>query len=359
MDKFTTNELKTLILYKFEEPKKRKYTRKVKEPVKKPIKEYIEPNYNKEYEEQPENLDDFHLNFGLNYIEPKEKLQPKKREEENDWFDIGAGHSSVQSVLIPKNKFTKIQAIEYIMEHFELIKMDETPNYYRFRQHKPNKTSHYVSKKIKNGIILIIEYNDDMGGSLPVDIIYKAIKNGYSHAHDKPDEIIDVGDDYVFDKNDSSNEVQVYINFKEERIIINFVGTYKLYDWGNNYKYVTGRYRNTRRFQHAKSIVEKVINLYPHYKISLVGHSQSAVITREIGKDFGDKIFEIINLNGANLREKALPNEYNIRSKIDVVSLLTKNNDRVITIPQQGFSILKEHSPEILKRLNPLHEIGV
>ena len=64
-------------------------------------------------------------------------------------------------------------------------------------------------------------------------------------------------------------------------------------------------------------------------------------------------------LNGANLREKALPNEYNIRSNIDVVSLLTRDNERNVIIPRQGLNILKEHSPDILKRLNPQHLIGV
>ena len=119
-----------------------------------------------------------------------------------------------------------------------------------------------------------------------------------------------------------------------------------------------GRYRDTRRFKHAKEILEKIINLYPHFKISLVGHSQSAVITRELGKDYPNQIYEIINLNGANLREKALPNEYNIRSNIDVVSLLTRNNERNVIIPRQGLNLLTEHSPDILNRLNPQHEIG-
>jgi hypothetical protein len=361
MNEITIQELKDLILYQLEKPTRRKYNKKVKQERQK-ITKFIEPNYNRKYEEDLNDLDDFKLNFGLDYIEPKKKLQhkikiiePKEEEEEsNDWFDIGSGHKNIQSVLVPKRYFTEKQAIRYIKQHFQFKKIDETKKYYRFRQHEPKKDVHYISKKLSNGVILVIEYDGDMGGSLPVDIIYKSIKNGYSHP-----EIENIGDGYILSPNDSSKEVQVYINFKEKRIIINFIGTYNTIDWINNYEYIKGRYRNTRRFKHAKETLEKIIKLYPNFQISLIGHSQSAVITRELGKDYGDKIFEIINLNGANLREKSLQNEYNIRSNIDIVSLLTRNNDRVITIPREGFNLLKEHSPDILKRLNPSHLIGV
>jgi len=359
MNQLTLKDLKELILYKFDT--KKKYTKKVKEEERMKNNKFIEPNYNKKYQTNENNLDDFSLNFGLDYIEPKKRLEHKKQEfneEGDDWFDIGSGHSNIQSILVPKKYFTQKQAIKYIKEHFKFKKIDETTKYYRFRQFRPNKNSDYISKKLNNGVILVIEYGE-MGGSLPVDTIYKSIVNGYSHADNKKDEIVNIGDDYIFSPHDSSNEVQVYINLKEKRIIINFVGTYKLIDWGNNYEYIKGRYRNTRRFKHAKEKVEKIINLYPNFQISLIGHSQSAVITRELGKDYGDKIFEIINLNGANLREKALPNEYNIRSDIDIVSLLTKKNERNITIPRQGLNVFKEHSPDILKRLNPSHLIGV
>ena len=359
MNQLTIKELKELILYKFDKSTRKTYTKKEK----KKISKFLEPNYNRKYEEDLNNLDDFKLNFGLDYIEPKKKLQHKikiiepNEEENNDWFDIGSGHSNVQSVLIPKKYFTQKQAIQYIKKHFQFKKIDETKKYYRFRQFKPNKNSHYISKKISNGVILVIEYNGEMGGSLPVSIIYNSINNGYKKT--EGEEIHNIGDDYILNTNLSSHEIQVYVNENEKRIIINFVGTYKALDWLNNYQYVMGNYRKTRRFRHAKETVKKVINEYPSYQISLIGHSQSAVITREMGKDYGDKIFEIINLNGANLREKALPNEYNIRSSVDVVSLLTRNNDRVITIPREGVNLLKEHSPSILNRLNPSHLIGV
>lgn len=352
MNDFTIHELKELILYKF--------TKKSKKKIKEPPKKKLIPNYDREYKENPDNLDDFYLDFGLKYLEPKKTLKVKEKtddDDDGDWFDIGAGHSNVQSVLIPKKKFSKKEAINYIKKHFQFKKIDEKPNYYRFRQFDPKKHAHYFSKKLKNGVILVIDYNDEIGGSLPVDTIYKSIKNGYTKASGK-NNIINI-DGYVISMADSSNEVQVYINFKERRIIINFVGTYSSSDWYNNFKYVIGGYDDTRRFNHAKNVLEKILRLYPTFKISLVGHSQSAVITRKLGKEFGNKIFEIINLNGANLREQALPNEYNIRSSIDIVSALTRNNDRLITIPRDSLNLLKEHSPDILNRLNPTHEIGV
>jgi len=116
----------------------------------------------------------------------------------------------------------------------------------------------------------------------------------------------------------------------------------------------------------AKDAQNKVIEKYGNEKLSTVGHSQSAINTRKYGKDSK----EIINVNGAFnpllLNEYyRTPNEYNIRSSKDIVSfpMLIKNNlqsitnpfwsnNHNLTIPAETNDILKEHSPDILKRLD-------
>jgi hypothetical protein len=42
----------------------------------------------------------------------------------------------IQSVLVPKSKFSKEEAVKYIKQHFEYKKIDSTqrPNFYSFRQ---------------------------------------------------------------------------------------------------------------------------------------------------------------------------------------------------------------------------------
>jgi hypothetical protein len=386
MSKFTKKELIDLILHNFNKIDKKEIIKKIKEKkkevkddVKKKIEKYIQPNLDAIYEEDLDDLDDFKLNFGLDYIEPKKRIQPPKIEvkaverdflkeyddmikkienegdEELDWFDIGAGKTSIiQSVLVPKNKFTRKQAINYIKKHFKFIKIDDNQrkNFYSFRQFNPTYGSNYSTKKLKNGVELVFEYKN-IGGSLPVKTIYKSIKNGYSYP-----KIEDLDDGFVFSKNGSDKEIQLYVNEKEKRIIINFIGTYTLLDWSNNYSYVIGKYKDTKRFKRAMEAFLKITDDYPNYKVILVGHSQSAVITNLLNRDFPNRIYEVINLNGANLGENERDNEYNIRSKMDLVSLLHKPTSRDIIIDNKTNNILTEHKPDILKRLEQNREIG-
>ena len=170
--------------------------------------------------------------------------------------------------------------------------------------------------------------------------------------------IEDLDDGFVFSKNGSDKEIQLYVNEKEKRIIINFIGTYTLLDWSNNYSYVIGKYKDTKRFKRAMEAFLKITDDYPNYKVILVGHSQSAVITNLLNRDFPNRIYEVINLNGANLGENERDNEYNIRSKMDLVSLLHKPTSRDIIIDNKTNNILTEHKPDILKRLEQNREIG-
>ena len=385
MDKFTRKELIELILYKFNNTDKKEIIKKIKEKkkevekdIKNKIEKNIQPYLDDIYEEDLDDLDDFRLNFGLDSIQSKKRTQPPKinveeiekdflkeyddmidqleNNDADDWFNIniGAGKLNVQSVLVPKNKFSKKEAINYIKEHFKFKKIDETQrkNFYSFRQFNPTKGSSYSTKKLNNGVELVLEYKKS-GGSLPVKIIYQSIKNGYSYPN-----IDNLDDGFVFSKYGSDKEIQLYVNEKEKRIIINFIGTYKAIDWTNNFSYVMGRYKNTKRFKHARDAFIKITDDYQNYKVILVGHSQSAVITNLLNQEFPNKIYEVINLNGANLGETERDNEYNIRSKMDLVSLLHKPSKRDVIIENKTNNILTEHKPDILKRLVQDRKIG-
>ena len=75
--------------------------------------------------------------------------------------------------------------------------------------------------------------------------------------------------------------------------VVVFRGTEKtLTDWSNNIAYIAGQYENTDRFKRAKEMYKKIVDKYGEKNISLVGHSQSAVITRKIGANAK----EIINV---------------------------------------------------------------
>lgn len=71
----------------------------------------------------------------------------------------------LQSVLVPKNKFTQTQAITFVKNNFQYKKLDvnQRVNYYSFRQLEPDYLKRegytkYVEKRLPNGVLLVIAY---------------------------------------------------------------------------------------------------------------------------------------------------------------------------------------------------------
>ena len=68
----------------------------------------------------------------------------------------------IQSVIIPKSKFTKEQACQWIEDHGFKISFDEktgpdiTLNFFRFRQMATDKNVHYYIRRLSNGINLVL-----------------------------------------------------------------------------------------------------------------------------------------------------------------------------------------------------------
>ena len=301
---------------------------------------------------------------------------------------------AIQSVLIPKDKFTRDEAIKYIKKHFQYKKIDSTqrPNFYSFRQFDPTKNSKYFTKILDNGVELVFEkkpigpggikpreQTPDVygmtGGALSINEIYKFIENGYEWPELKSIP------QYKLIKNLSDNFHQVYENKPQKRIIINYTGTKGIIDWLNNIDYILQTYTLWPRFKNAKAVLDKVLKQYPNYKITLVSHSQGGIITRELSRLYGDELFEIISLNPGGMSfiegvksafgegKRKQENEYTIKSEFDFASFFAnvKNGKNNIIIPRESGDlgeaffkglIVKEHSPKILFRLNPDLEIG-
>lgn len=65
--------------------------------------------------------------------------------------------SKVQSVIVNKRFFYLDEAIDWVRIHgYKVKKIDETDNYYRFRQFNPKKYSSYITRNLNNGVKLII-----------------------------------------------------------------------------------------------------------------------------------------------------------------------------------------------------------
>ena len=304
----------------------------------------------------------------------------------------------IQSVLVPKDKFSKSEAIKYIKKHFEYKKIDSTqrPRFYSFRQIEPTQNSKYFTKVLDNGVELVFENTflkkrltqkkpigpdsikprnlfdqvfegskgnevdrrpvKSEGGSFKVHEIYKFIKNGHLEG-DNREKITG----YTFIEELSDRHYQVYQNKKNKIIVINYSGTREWSDWLNNLDYIFRTYNLSARYKKAKAILNTVLKDYPNYQIRLIGYSQSGIIVRELAKLYSDEIFEIISLNPGNLsiyEGDAPKHEYVIKSDLDFASFFRKPEKNDIIIKSETSNIATEHLPEILFRLNPDLEIG-
>jgi len=123
-------------------------------------------------------------------------------------------------------------------------------------------------------------------------------------------------------------------------------------DWSNNAVYGLGgesAYKQTPRYKRAKERVAELEKKYNPEDISLVGHSQGALLAEIVPS----KARERITLNKATCPQDFLfrrrkSNQYDIRSRFDPVSFfpLQKSN---YTIDGVGLNPLKAHSPDVLE----------
>jgi len=225
------------------------------------------------------------------------------------------------------------------------------------------------------------------GGSIKASTVQEMIKASYNN-----NQGYDSIGIYNKDKSLSNNEVLCYYTLpprQDPQAVAVFRGTEgTLTDWSNNAKYAVGAYETTDRLKRATDAFNKIIAKYGRQNTSLIGHSQSAVITRKLGQ--GAK--EVINLNGANLGEKSLDNEYNVRSSTDVVSQvkpiadvynkvqdtkknalktvanvflpkkqqfkMAKDTSKQNTTIAGGYNPVEEHMPGIIDRIDPDKMIG-
>ena len=123
-------------------------------------------------------------------------------------------------------------------------------------------------------------------------------------------------------------------------------------DWSNNAVYGLGgetAYKFTPRYKRAKERVAELEKKYNPEDITIIGHSQGALLAEIVPS----KAREIISLNKASRPQDALfrrrkKNQYDIRSRFDPVSFfpLQKSN---YTIDGVSLNPLAQHSYNILE----------
>ena len=249
--------------------------------------------------------------------------------------------SNIQSVLFDKNKFSIEDAVHFLDEHnLNHSKIDVTKNKLRARQVDPIKGDKYRTKKLgDSGIEFIFEYSKK-GGKISANSLNKMIKSSYKSRKDADPEI----DGYKLDTALSTKKAKVYS--KDGKAVVVHRGTTgTLSDWANNAAYLTGLYKYTDRYKKGKESQDAAEKKYGAENIDTTGHSQGAVLARELGKNTKN----IITVNPASLFQKKADNETVVRSSLDPVSFLQQHATH--TINTGSLNPLTNHSSDILNKL--------
>jgi superfamily II DNA or RNA helicase len=277
--------------------------------------------------------------------------------------------------MFNSEKWTEADAVKWLKEHnFKNKMIYKTENFLWFRQVSPKKLKTdgydvYHNKKLgDSGVELVIAYKEqEKGGKVSAEQVNKFINESYKDSASE-----NVGD-YVLDKELSNKEVKIYHDPKTNKTVAVNRGTKEASDWLNNAAYAVSNklYKKTGRYKRAQEAQDKAIKKYGKVD-SNIGHSQGAIITRNLNEE--GKTGEVINVNPASKGEAAKDNEYNVRSKNDVVSALQvpadyirgvlypstkrKRKQKDITIEAKTNNPLTEHSSDILNRIEPDKMIG-
>nr|WPF46542.1 MAG: hypothetical protein [Lake Baikal virophage 5] len=302
--------------------------------------------------------------------------------------------SKIQSVLIPKTKsklhavnfpkdgFTLKQSHKWLMKHNYKIpdKVDETENFYRYRQRRPDKRYTYTTEVLPNGVELVLMWKKDLkGGSCCeceeiivteedpiielIDKIKKVLElletlKGGNINDEELAKFVDAGyktkseaenvDGYVLDKELSTKRDKVYYDPNTGKAVHTIAGTDKAKDWSNNLLIPLGLHQYSNRYKNAEKIQKKANEKYGKDNLSLVSHSQSGNIAQNLAKKklVGD---ENITLNPAIIGSHN-PKLKVVKSSGDVVSALTLTNKKDKVIKSKTWNPLTEHSSKVLTR---------
>ena len=179
------------------------------------------------------------------------------------------------------------------------------------------------------------------GGKISADSLNKLIKSSYKSRKDADEDV----NGMKLDKSLSTKKSKVYTDDKGHAHIVHRGTNPTINDWTNNLAYLTGTYKLTDRYKKGKKAQDAVEAKYGHSNVSTYGHSQGAVLARELGKNSKN----VITVNPASLFQKKADNETVVRSSLDPVSFLQRNATH--TVHTGSLNPLTNHSSDVLNKL--------
>jgi hypothetical protein len=166
---------------------------------------------------------------------------------------------------------------------------------------------------------------------------------------------------YALDTSISNKTALIYFHPETKQAVVVHRGTQGVSDWGNNLAYATGYYRWTGRYKNGENAQKKAEKKYGAKNVTTIGHSQGAILARNLGS----KSKQVINVNPAWMGEGHLANEYVVRSESDPISKTfalkkeinnvlyptwsAKHNVTIASDPTSSYA--DEHNSDVLERL--------
>jgi hypothetical protein len=173
-------------------------------------------------------------------------------------------------------------------------------------------------------------------------------------------EIIGNDIDYTLDKELSTPNHKVFIDNKDNDVVVSFAGTYKNEDYISDAALALGLLDHTRRFKDSRSLIENIKFKYKQSPILAIGDSLGGSIAESVG----DKVDRVITHNKGSsffdVGKSIRPNQIDIRHTNDWVSALSKTQhggkDR-ITIDNGKTGFFESHDHNNIKDLKGQRDI--
>ena len=146
--------------------------------------------------------------------------------------------------------------------------------------------------------------------------LHEVIKNSYKKEKAKTIK------GYDLDPELSNHNQQVYYNKNNKKLLYSVTGTHNLADVGTDIMLGLGRIKNTNRYKEADDTLKKAKTKYGVDNATIASHSLGGSIGGLIGSG-NDTIY---SLDKGAVGQKTRPNENNLRTQGDLVSIFSRND---------------------------------
>lgn len=155
--------------------------------------------------------------------------------------------------------------------------------------------------------------------------LHDVLKNSYADKSQQASFGSDKG--YVYDKDLSNHNQQVYYHPQDKKLVVSIAGTHNASDVLTDARMMAGGLKNTDRYKQAQATLQNAKAKYGVDSATIAGHSLGGVVSSYIAGS-NDKVYTLDKAQ--TIGNRNAKNESAYRSAGDVVSLLGANKIKTI-----------------------------